>query len=257
MNEADSCMGEIQLAEAFADHLRSRNSAAAERLAHRLAEAGEPRRAELLRDFARKGDHVVSADWWQPGARCHVSLGLPEAIGSDLWFDPLEVSCTIVLPWLREPNTPRALYAHGLEFHSWISLEPVAPWQLRGAHDVVADVPPTGDEITGEQADSYCKLFSKGLVGPFEWLWLKEAYGMDVVNRMWGDADEQLGAYGSISGVVELVTYDEIVQWHAFDDYEPRETSELVVAGLPFRTTASVQLGLWSDARALPRTWNS
>ena len=194
MNGADSCMDETGLPAAYAHHLRQRSSAGAEALADRLTDAGQTTRADLLRAFARQGDHMVSADWWEPGATCHVCLGLPEATSwGELWFDPLEVSCTIVLPWLRGPDSSPRLYANLPTFHSWISLEPVAPWQLRGAHDVVADVPPTGDEITGEQADSYCKLFSKGLVGPFEWLWLKEAYGMDVVDRMWGDAGRAAG----------------------------------------------------------------
>lgn len=248
--------GDNRLAEAYADHLRERSSMTAEVLSDVLAGQGQTTRADLLRDYARHRDHVASAHWWEPGATCHVSLGLPLAAErGQLWFDPLEVSCTLVKPWLRNPAHPPEEYADTPLFSAWISLEPVASWQLHGAHVVLPAIPPPGEALFADQVDEFCALFSKGLVASNDWLDLKEAYGVDVVNRMWGEAKEQVGGYGATSSDVELLSYDEIMQWQAHGNHEPRETSTNLT-GLPFRTRASINSGLWTEAPALPRVWN-
>ncbi len=255
MNGDRMSIDERPLAHAFAEHLTARSSAAAMVLADHLAAAGEAARSELLRAFGQHGDRAVEAGWWAPGTRCHLSLGLPEDVrAGDLWFDPLEVSIALVEPWLRDPVYPLA--PDTPEFYGWVPIDAVTSWQLRGAHYVAEGIPQSGESITAEEADRYCNLFSKSLAGSRDWIFLREAYGMEVVTRMWGDPDaDQFGSGGAVSGSIEWINLSELRQWPPHDDYEPREGSDLFEAGLAFRGSASYRIGLWAGHGALPRTW--
>ena len=243
---------ELSLGEAFAEHLRHRGSASAAAFADRLAQCGDGVRADLLRAFAQGGQQVLPADWWQPGSVVHLSLGLPEAAKlGDLWFDPLEVSCALVTPWLGHPR--------GVPFHGWVSLEPVREWQLLGAHQVSPQLPRSSSTMTGIGAGQYCVLFGKLLTTSVGWQFLHGGYGEQVVRRMWGGGRAEFGGSGRISGEVEVLTLDEMLSWNPFDHYaehEIAEASELDVLDMRFHTQASLQIGLYDSEDTLKRTWH-
>lgn len=253
MNERRDALVE-RAGEAFADHLREPSPEAAEVLAHRLTELGLSRRASLLQQFASSGSHVSDANWWAPGARCHVSLALPgAAVLGDLWFDPLEVSLALAVPWVRDADVSTNVYDNVPSLLGWASVSPVAAWQLRGARGVAPHVPDRLSVMTGEQACAYCALFSKVLLGSSTWMFLRESYGSDTVRRLWSDSELELGNYGRISGIVEYFSLPELLSWRSGSDFDVRGVSELEVVGLPFRSETVTQLGLWVGDDALPR----
>ncbi len=258
MNRSQSRDSLAHVGSAFARHLREQTARACLDLAVRLVDLGDRQRAELLCAFVRDGDHVTDAAWWAPEARCFVSLDLPtEPRPGDLWFDPLELSYALIQPWLPSPEDVIGDAGDSPEFFAWTSLEPVASWQLLGAHEISSDIPQDPTGLTGEQATRYCTLFGKTLTGSSDWLYLKGTYGMAVVRRMWQNDSDQLGSYGAISGVVEIISLDEIAAAPVHGDWEARETSELIPVGLPFRTSATVDTGLWSGPRTIDRNSRS
>ncbi|MFV0461431.1 MAG: hypothetical protein ACK5MT_21970 [Actinomycetales bacterium] len=244
------------VAEAFAAHIAGPQESTALRLSHALHEIGETRRAELLRLFAERGQHTRPAPWWAADAVCHLSLDLPQAQGpGELWFDPLEVSIGLVEPWIRDPGTPPALYANIPLFHGWTTLDLVADWQLQGAHQIAHHIPAHLAHLTGEQADDYCKLFSKGITEWGSWSILLETYGRETCRRMWGSPIEQLGGFGPNEGEMEVLRLAEIHPGPPHENEALGEISDIIAMNLPFRTTASVQSGLWQGTGTLPRVW--
>jgi hypothetical protein len=167
----------------------------------------------------------VAAEWWQPGATCHLSLDLPESFSAgDLWFDPLEVSCGLIVPVAGQEATS----AHQPQrFDGWVSLEPVSPWQLYGAHLMDATLPSDLDIVTGEHAFRYCDLFSKLVADTFIWLPLRDTYGGDALARVWGEPHLEYGRGAATSGLVEVYSLDDLTRWRAGENFVPAETSEL------------------------------
>ena len=245
---------ELSLGEAFAEHLRHRGSASAAAFADRLAQCGDGVRADLLRAFAQGGQQVLPADWWQPGSVVHLSLGLPEAAKlGDLWFDPLEVSCALVSPWLGWQRHP-----HLGKFHGWVSIEPVREWQLLGANLVAPQLPSSSSRMTGVEADRYCVLFGKYAADSVSWQFLHGGYGEQVVRRMWGGDHPEFGGAGRISGEVEILKLAEVLSWDPFDaeaEHDIEQASELDELAFSFHTEASIQIGLYAGDNTLSRTW--
>ncbi len=236
-----------ELAARYADHLVDPGTATAQHLSASLAAARLTRSAELLADFARNGDTCVGAPWWEPGARCHVSLNLPaEVKPGDLWFDPLEVAVSLAV-WVDSAGVARQT--------GWISLEPVTAWQLQGAHATRPEIPVSDARISGDQAIAFCALFSKTPPGLMDWLQLKETAGIATTRRIWGESARQYGEGGSVSGTIEVLTPLDLDRWNLHGDWFPETTSELNPLGLPFRTMASTDLGLWRGHGALARDW--
>ncbi len=258
MNGNSSGVGKLSAGAAFANHLRERSASAALVLADRLSDLREHERAELLRAFVKSGDHVVPAEWWAPGATCRIALQVPDATAiGELWFDPLEVSCALVEPSVLGTSSEQDKGLGNPGLIDWVSLEPVAAWQVRGAHEITPIVPATADSISGEQSAYYAGLFGKGLVGSLDWRYLKAAYGPSIIARLWGDEEMQLGTFTPVSGDMEVLTLTEVLQWDAKERPELQLTSELFETGLPFRTVASVQHRDRGDNSALERTWNA
>ena len=84
------------LGDAFGRHLREPSSTTAVDVANALSEIGDDDRASLLTAFANRGPHTVPAPSWAGGGACHLSLDLPQnPAPGDLWFDPVDVSCSI------------------------------------------------------------------------------------------------------------------------------------------------------------------
>ncbi|MFV0459429.1 MAG: hypothetical protein ACK5MT_11750 [Actinomycetales bacterium] len=245
-----------QVAEAFAEHVSAPGEASANALATCLEGAGDSRRAGLLRAFARGGTATVAADWWLADSVCHLDLHLPEpGEQGEFWFDPLEVSVSLATPWVRERDQPEALDANVPAFYGWTSLETVTDWQLLGAHLVRPEIPGRLVDLSGEQADDYCRLFSKEITDWVSWSFLLSSYGRQACRRIWGVSGEQLGGFTAWEGEMEVLRLHEIHEGAPTDDEALGEVSDIVPLNLPFRTTASVQLGLWQGPGTLPRTW--
>ncbi|MFV0460401.1 MAG: hypothetical protein ACK5MT_16695, partial [Actinomycetales bacterium] len=151
---------------AFAEHLRQRSDRAAIVLAESLRGAGEVRRAEFLTAFVTRGEHAVAADWWAPGAVCHVSLDLPVGPGmGDLWFDPLQVDFALAGPWVELS----ARLDEASPIDSWMALQVVRPWQFVGAHMVAPSAPEVLAGTTPDDALIYCELFGQSLASGLDW----------------------------------------------------------------------------------------
>ena len=237
---------ERRLGQLFAEYLTRRGSAAALRLADGLFDAGDTVRAEFLRSFATDGPQDLPADWWQPGATCRLSLDLPSepAVGH-LWFDPLEVAWSLAVPWLDpRPTDP--------PFAGWIGIEPVTGWQVRGAHEVAGGIPHFHRLMSGDGSTRYGSLFGKGTTHRVDWLFLRAAYGDSTVVRVWGPDERQFGGGGAISGSIEVLQLNDVLDDAVF---EPEQISDLEPVGFSFRAMASIPDGLWRDAEALNRVW--
>ncbi len=246
--------GTAGAAGCFAEHLRAPGRASAQRLSEALDDLGDCLEADLLRRFATGGEHCVAAEWWAPGAVCHLSLNLPTPIETgQLWFDPLEVSCALLVPW---PYTRAAEQAQRPPFESWMNVRPVATWQLRGAHQVNPTLPTELHDVSGEQAGDYCELFGKTPPLDFTWLLLREAHGMGTLTRLWGSSIFEYGREAATSGLVELYSLEDLGQWTLGGQYRPAETSQLSHEGHAVRGCASIgHPGLWQGAGALERSW--
>ncbi|MFV0459428.1 MAG: hypothetical protein ACK5MT_11745 [Actinomycetales bacterium] len=243
-------------AAAFAEHIDGPGERSANALASALVALGDFRRADLLRAFAHGGVRTVPADWWWPGSVCHLDLDSPElSAAGELWFDPLEVSVSVATPWVREPNPAATESADTLAFYGWTSLEVVADWQLLGVHLVNRAIPGRLRELSGEQADDYCTMFSKEITRWGVWSFLLSTYGRQACRRIWGEPPEQLGGFTVWEGEMEVLRLHEIHEGPPTDDEALGEVSDIVPLNLPFRTTASVQLGLWQGPGTLLRTW--
>lgn len=239
------------VAAALAAHVRSMSRTSALALAEQLAWHGEQRRADLLRSFAERGEQTVDADWWRQGSSCHLGLEPPLACRpGDLWFDPVDTSCAVVQYWPTEPEEdtdPAAV-------HGWTAVEVMPVWQRLAAHALASDIPSDPGELTNELAFQTCWLFGKGIAGSIDWDFLRAAYDQDMLRRLWGDAPAQLGAFGRISGQMELLTFDYICTEHEESD-EPKMVSDSGVDGLPFRTVAFAGSKPGSRGDVVQRVW--
>ncbi len=231
-----------QLGQSFAEHLRKRSSVAALALAADLAGTGDLMRSRMLHRFAEHGEGLVPADWWATGATCWLGLEPPTAwAGNTLWFDPLEVACALFTPLDNSPSEA------GLA--SWMSVEPAAAWQIRGAHDVSPDVPGLPADMTGEGAVRYGSLFGKALMHSIDWNDALRAHGDAVVRRMWGSPRAHFGGGGAMSGDIESV------RWAvgAHDPFVVEDVPEDEPLGFSFTTRVGLQGGLWRTPEALDR----
>jgi hypothetical protein len=237
------------LAARYADHLVDPGTATAEHLVASLTEAQLTHAAELLAGFARNSDSPVSVPWWDRAARCHVCLTLPTDVRpGDLWFDPLEVTVSLAV-WDEVQGVGQP--------SGWMSLDPVTAWHVQGAHEVRPEIPVSDASITGGQAIAFCALFSKTPPGLMDWLQLKQTAGIATARRLWGEPAQQYGEGGSVSGTIEVLTPLDLDRWKLHGDWFPNTTSELTPLGIPFRTMASTDLGLWQGHGALSRTWRN
>ena len=232
--------------DAFAEHLTSRNGAAAAILATCLADLGELRRAAALQRFTADGPSTVQAEWWSPGTQCHVSLAPPGGFApGDLWFDVLEVTWSIAVPWPEAGDT------------SWVAIEPTSAWHVRGTHRIDPGVPATPERISGEEAGRYCGLFGKGYADALDWLLVRSAFGGDLLSRLWGGQPRQFGGLsGRVSGTIESLTLADVLGWQPGEIPEPDLISELDNAGLPFRTATAATPATPPEPGELPRNWN-
>lgn len=244
-------------AHAFAAHLRDPGTLTARVLADRLDTLGDRLLAKLLRGFADRGRHQVPAEWWPTGSLCRLDLQAPThgADVGDLWFDPLEVTVSLVVPWLPQPDDPPA---EAPTVTSWVALAPVTAWQLLGAGLVDSGIGSATTGLTGEQACAYADLFAKTPAGSMTWLLLKRAYGMGAVRQLWGaDIPVQFGSGGTISGSLEHLTVEEIEGWELAESRQVREISAFAEAGFGFRTWVPGWGGLWEGEGSITRNWRS
>lgn len=255
MIETSHSRADEELAERFGEHLRSRTSQAARDLAAVLERSGRHRLAELLTRFADSRPGRVAADWWAPKATCHVGLDLPTTVTmGDLWFDPLEVSCAVVVPM---PDNMTAQTLATQDQFTWLSLHPVTAWQQQGAHHVAVEIPPDGTAMTPWEALRYCELFGKVTSGSLDWMLVKQAYGMTRVEQLWGRPHEELGSAAAISGEMELLNLDGLHAWDPQDPGEPATTSEAARRPhLTYRSAAFVQAGLQIGPNTVDRIWS-
>lgn len=257
MTTTDTALG-----DAFADHLRHRCTDAALTLSHTLTEAGDDRRAGLLRAFAEHGPHTVAAPWWSATATCHLTLDLPaHPTPGDLWFDPLEVTCHLAQTYPDDLEPSATTPPRQKKIRSWFAVEAVTDWQARGAHAITLDTAPRIADFTANMAIRYSRLFNKALAGRTSWSLLVEEHGMTVALKVWGTARRQLGTFTSESSLCDVLTVANIENYAADPYAADNDVDEVVtsehVAGIPFRTLALVPYGVGHGPGELERTWSS
>lgn len=243
------------VAACFADHLRRPSRTSALPLADELDRIGEFQRARSLREFAAQGDTYDLATWWETDASCHASMDLPapQRLGQ-LWFDPLEVTFGLLTPWSGKSEEPVHFPVPG-DFLDWVSLTPVTEWQLLGAHLVDTRIPAHSSQVAAEDTVAYCALFGKTTLDIGGWLQLRDGYGQEVFSRVWGDEEIEYGGGAATSGFFELNCFTDILRGTREELLRPDMVDEMEPFGYPFRTAASIQLGLYTDQGTIPRVW--
>ncbi len=223
-----------------------------EELAQRLDDAGEVMLAQLLRAYSAAGDHAVAADWWAPGAKCWVGMCPPmPSVKGQLWFDPLEVSCALLIPWPVDPAFSPEEQARVPAFHHWLSLRPVSDWQMAGASAVTAELPDGLGAVSGEMAHRYAVLFGKHVAQLLDWQFVAEGNPIDLVTRLWGSHPTEMGESSAWEGEVEIFGLDEVLACDR--EMEPGRASDMHPLALPFRLLTSIQFGLYDSDQTLQR----
>lgn len=260
--DGDSVDG-ADLASEFAHYLRDPSAFGALTVAELLADRGDRIRSSLLTSYVEHGAHLCRAPWWESGALCWVDVAPPPAEArGQLWFDPIEATASLLVPWCHWGADGVEPWGHG--FYSWVSLWPVQSWQQAAAHVLTRHLPasefggPIGEEATqtsGHDAFAYAALFGKGLAGEGDWTFLKAGYGDEVLARVWGEAATQFGGAGTISGSVEGLRRDDLFGWDPADGDLPiaEDVDELACLGLPFRTAVGLQSGLHAGGEIVRR----
>lgn len=247
------------LAGAFAEHLRRRSDHTALLLCEALQRNDLSRRATVLRGFVDDGPHTVAADWWEPGMHCRVGMLPPpvdEMVSGELWFDPLDVTWSIAIPWPRTPGIDPDMDRDLPSFLCWFPLDRVTYWQLAGAQQVSADIPATMADVSAINAWRYCTLFGKALTGHSTWGMLTRICGKDTALRLFGDSPGEVSPGGN-SGEAVMLYRDDILNSADPDAPYPQTTSEDSADGLSFRADLDLQFGFIQEDHTLPRVWNA
>lgn len=245
---------------AFASHLRLRAMAQTRRFAAALADIDDLRRAEALRGFVDRGEHTVPAPWWSPGARCFVGLHLPvDYARGDLWFDPVEASFFLALPWMRAPREPGVVYPDRPQrkWFGWLAIEPVAQWQMRGASSLDLAIPQTHSGATAAGASHFSTLVGKSVCGSVFWNMLRRGYDDAMLRRLWS-SEAEYGRGGPSTADFVVLRRAQIEGWDVNSPGVPEDVSGEERLGLHYRTAVANDVGLLApDDGALEREWQA
>lgn len=230
-------------------------------LVRALDSAGLDGQGALLRaywaDGADSADGTLLGSVWA-GRQCALGLTPPaDAAGGDLWFDPVEVSVMVLVPWPAEQYAawPMHVRQRMTRYVSWLSIDRTSAWQVRGWADatggtgVPAELGNTGPALglSGQTADSYARYFGKTFATYFAWRAVA-AMG-SLGERLWPDNTPELTGYGN-EGEVTVHRRDQALSPE--DDDEADDDDGIFgdwppLPGVAFRTQISNQLGLFND----------
>jgi len=252
----------MSVAAAFAAYLS--DPASYRDLVHALDSAGLKGQAALLRAFQADGTDsadgsVLSQSW--AGRRCALGIAPPrEAVGGDLWFDPVEVAVMILVPRSAGQYAawPSPVQQRMTRFVSWLAIARTSAWQVRGwaevsgRADVPVDLDGTGPAtgLSGQAANAYAAYFGKGLADALDWRAVA-ALG-PVAARLWPDnVPEFVGYVGE--GEVSVLRKDQALSAGEDDEQDGNGEDDAFLddvtslSGVAFRTHVSSQLGLVGD----------
>jgi hypothetical protein len=255
----------VSVAAAFADYLSGADRYGGG-LIGALDAAGLAGQAALLHAFHVDG--AVSADatplgpaW--TGQRCAIGLTPPaEAEGGDLWFDPVEVTAMILVPWPdhRYSTWPAQVQQRMTRFSGWLAITRAFAWQVRGWASATghAGIPPelpdaapaTG--LSGLTVDAYAGYFGKLFSTRFAWRAVAEMGALGEL--LWPDTTLEFTGFGN-EEEVEVHRRDQalIPDYDDDDDDFFEEQDDCVrddwkpLPGVAFRTRVESQLGLIRD----------
>lgn len=272
----------MPLTEAFRRFLSDRRDEAGRYALVDALEAGGHRlEARLLAgwDGGLMATEIDLDDFVWSGRRAWVGPVLPDAPeAGDVWLDVCELTPMLLLP--REPPADPSEYAPGVlerltPFVAWLSLRPVARWQL-GAFLADARLAPrrvqvapavrvldprrllAGDEavpvtrILPGEAGLYATWFWKGLGGPEDWQAARAALTSEELAALWGPLRREWN--GSVTeGIYSVVTPEtaDVDPHDAYDDDPELSDPDRILYGeleapddVGLRTHVNTQVGL-------------
>lgn len=248
------------VAAAFTELLRRPSDQTALSMSESLHQNGDSRRAEFLAAFVSDGPHTRTSDWWAPRTECRVSIlppSLDDMTTGHLWFDPLELTWSIAVPWPREPGEQPGDFPHLPPFLCWFPLDRVTDWQLAGAHQIAPDIPATMARVSAVRAWRYCALFGKLLTNHADWSAVGRIFGENTTRRLWGDSPGEVGLGGPNDGDAHLMYLQDVLNAGDYATPDPQVTSDDAEDGLCFRAVVNLQAGLIQEVHTLPRVWNA
>ena len=227
------------LSDAFRRFLADRHDAAARSaLADALEAAGHRFEAWLLARWdggLTETEIDLEAFVWS-GRRAWIGTVLPDAAqGGDIWLDVCELTPALLVP--RRPPDDPSEYAPGVlerltPFVAWLSLRPVARWQL-AAFLSLARVGPRNVQITPPvrpldperllagaetepatrllpgEAGMYASWFGKGLAAREDWEHARAVLGAEELAALWGPLRREWNG-SVVEGVYSVVTPDTV-----------------------------------------------
>jgi hypothetical protein len=257
------------LSECFANYLRDlTNRHAADKLITALDANRLHLEHDLMKTHRDGGEGWVaapeSAGIWR-GHRCWLGWYPPELneiSAGDLWFDPVEISLMITVPWPAAKRAElAALPAHFLNeltaFVGWMSVRQMAPWQAIGYSlltdcDLQIDTAATPPDaaVAGVSPALACNIalcFGKEICDSVYWEAAHEAFSAEERADLWReDAPEHGGEENSgFWIVIERTKAMAGLAWNTFGtDTFPYLDEPFPAPGVRFRTAVSAQLGI-------------
>jgi hypothetical protein len=273
----------VALSESFGRFLGDRYDAGARHaLVDALEAAGHRLEARLLSrwDGGLMATEIDLEDFVWSGRRAWVGPVLPvEPEAGEIWLDVCELVPMLLLP--REAPADPSEYAPGVlerltPFVAWLSLRPVARWQLAGFLSQArlapreVQVPPRaraldrerlldGDEaapvtaiLPGETA-LYASYFWKGLGGRGDWEAARAALTREELAALWGPLRREWDSAAVTEGIFSVVTPDtvDVDPDDAYDEDPDLADPDRIVFGeleapadTGFRTHVNTQIGL-------------
>jgi hypothetical protein len=265
------------LTQAYAAHLAGSGDAST--LAGLLREHGYLLDAHLLEQWAAgTSETTVDVDglvWSGRTARLGRQLPAQRAPG-ELWFDPLEVTTSILLPREFEEGYPAEVMERLTPYVGWLALRPTAVWQLAGMlevaplkrRDVFYDIPkPAFDAervlaapedtparaLVADEAVLYAAWFGKSVATAEYWEAAVATLSAEELASLWGANEREWANF--INEGVRATISRESVGLDLWDAYEADPDSDMfhadfaTPADVGFRTAVSTQDGLHTGVR--------
>jgi hypothetical protein len=210
-----------------------------------------------------KATEIDLEDFVWSGRRAWVGPVLPaQPEAGDVWLDVCELVPMLLLP--REPPEDPSEYAPGaLErltpFVAWLSLRPVARWQLAAFMSLAGRALDPERLLAGDEAAPvtsirpaetarYAGWFWKGLGGRRDWEAARDALTREELAALWGPLRREWDGVGS-DGIHSVVTPEtvDVDPDEAYDEGDPdgiiHDESE-APDDVGFRTHINTQIGL-------------
>ena len=265
------------LTQAYAAHTAGNGDAST--LAALLRHHGYLLDAQLLDHWAAgSSETTVDVDglvWSGRTARLGPQLPTQRAAG-DLWFDPLEVTTSILLPREFEEEYSAEIRERLTPYVGWLALRATAVWQLSGMLEVAPlkrrvvqyDLPtPTFDAervlaapedtparaVMADEAGLYAAWFGKSIARAEYWQAAVATLSVEELAALWGPNEREWADF--INEGVHATVSRETVGVDLWDAYDENPDGELFFgdfatpADVGFRTAVSTQTGLRTAVR--------